>query len=97
MGDLVKKMKDMNTYNDYKEEITYFIYKTCAMVLNYILTLEKENINSNLFKDLHDFFFELVDCDYQDNKYVQQISREDRLAAEINNIDYTQLVSICLG
>jgi glycosyltransferase involved in cell wall biosynthesis len=53
---LIKKFKNFNAYNDYKGEITYLIYKTYVIMLEYVITLEKEKINFELFKELHDFF-----------------------------------------
>lgn len=95
MRSLVETFKNLNVYNDYKDEITYLIYKTYMVVLEYNVTLPKEEINLQLFKELHDFFFELVDYDYQSNKYIIQIDKEARMLAEVNNIDYKELISIC--
>lgn len=94
MRALVKAFKVLNAYEDFKDEITYLIYKTYIIMLDYNLTLLKEEINLNIFKELHDFFFELVGYDYQNNKYILQIDKQDRMLAEINNIDYKQLISI---
>lgn len=92
---LVNKFKNLNAYDDYKEEIIYFIYKTYAVIL-YNIWSGNETVNLEVFKDLHDFFFELVDCDYHNNKYILNMSKEIRIAAEINNEDYTKLSSICM-
>lgn len=95
MRSLVKKFKKLNAYNDYKDEITYLIYKTYTTMLNYNITLPKEEINFERFKKLHDFFFELVNYDYQNNKYILQLDKSNRVLAEVNNIDYRELISIC--
>lgn len=50
-----------------------------------------KNINLQLFKRLHDFFFELVDYDYSDNKYIQQMNEKDKEFAELNNSDYRKM------
>lgn len=92
---LVKNFKDINAYDDFKDEITYLVYKSYMIMLEYAVSLENENMNLALFKELQDFFFELVNYDYQDNKYISQFSREERLFAEVNNADYKQLISIC--
>ena len=91
---LIKKYIDFGAYNDYKDEFTYFIYKTYVIMVNYAITLEKDEVSLELFKELHDFFFDLVDYEYGDNKYIWEMSEEDRLAAEVNNLDYAQLFSI---
>ena len=52
-------------------------------------------MNFELFKELRDFFFDLVDYDYHNNKYILQIDKSNRMLAEVNNIDYRKLISIC--
>lgn len=91
---LVDKFKSLNVYDDFKEEIIYFIYKTYVVIVNYAITLKKEDVDLKLFKDMQEFFFHLVDYDYQDNKYIVEISEEDRLPAEINNMDYEHLYTV---
>jgi hypothetical protein len=39
------------------------------------------------------FFFEVVNYDYHDNKYILQIDEEDRSLAEFNNWDYNAVIS----
>lgn len=93
MKSLTKKFKDLGAYNDYKDEITYLIYKTYAIMLQYIMTLEKEDVTVESFKELRDFFFELADNNYQSNKYILQLNKDDRMWAEINNNDYTEIIT----
>lgn len=94
MRAFVSKFKELGVYDDYREEITYLIYKTYANMIQSVLVLEK-SIDLQLFKRLHDFFFEVVDYDYSNNKYIANISKKDRLFAEINNKDYTAIINNC--
>lgn len=93
---LVGKFKTLNTYNHYKDEIVYYIFKTYSNILANVMCMEKEEISVELFKDLHNFFYELVDCDYHKNKYIKNLSEKSRLPAEVNNLDYMKMASICI-
>lgn len=93
---LFEKFKEANAYDDYRDEITYRIYIVYANMLHDTIAFENsKNINLQLFKRLHDFFFELVDYDYSDNKYILQMSEEDKLFAELNNSDYRKMFFKC--
>ncbi|MFL0197879.1 glycosyltransferase [Clostridium sp. WILCCON 0269] len=95
MKSLCEKFKNLNAYNDYKDEITYLIYKSYVIMIYYVVSLKKEEMNPRLFKELRDFFFEVADCNYQNNKYILQINESDRSLVELNNRDYRQLICIC--
>lgn len=86
---LVKKFKDLKAYEDYKEEITFTIYNMYIyMIKYYTLSLEQEMVNYEMYKELQEFFFELVDYDYHDNKYINLLDKKKRMYAELNNVDY---------
>ena len=93
---LVSKFKNLNAYDDYKDEIVYYVYKSYSVMLTNAMWLGKEAASVELFKNLRDFFFELVDCDYHFNKYIMSLSKENRLAAEVNNMNYLKMASICM-
>lgn len=95
MRELVNGFKNLNEYDKYRDEITYLIYLTYSNMIQAILVLEKEKLNIDLFKKLHDFFFEVVDYDYSDNKYIVNMSKKDRLFADINNMDYKYILNNC--
>lgn len=95
MKELVNRFKDLQQYDIYRDEITYLIYITYSNMIQAILVLEKDKINIDLFKKLHDFFLEVVDYDYSHNKYICNMSRKDRLFAEINNNDYNTILNTC--
>ncbi len=90
---LNKKFKELGAYDDYKDEITYLVYKTYVIILEFVIVLEKEEVNLELFKELHDFFFETAEHDYQNNKYILQIDKADRIWAETNNKNYSEIIT----
>lgn len=86
---LVRKFKELNAYEDYKDEITFTIYNMYIyMIKFYAEGGEGENINYEKFKELQEFFFELVDYDYHNNKYILELDKKKRMYAELNNADY---------
>lgn len=82
-----------NLYNDYREELTYIIYKTYAVILDYVMKLDTSIVTVSLFKELQDFFYKLVKYDYSNNIYINSLPKEDRIFAETNNRDYTKLIN----
>lgn len=95
MKELVNVFKELNQYNNYRDEITYLIYLTYSNMIQAALVLEQEKIDIDLFKKMHDFFFEVVDYDYSNNKYIADMSRKDKLFAEVNNKDYKAILNNC--
>lgn len=93
---LVKKFKEHNAYEDYKEEITFHIYLIYIYMLQYYtLYLDEEAVNYEMYKALQEFFFELVDYDYHDNKYIATLDKKKIMYAEINNLDYKMILDTC--
>lgn len=93
---LVKKFKYLNTYEDYKDEITFTIYNTYIYMLQYCtLCLDEEEVNYEMYRELQDFFLELVDYDYHDNKYILSLDKKKRMYAELNNADYKMILDTC--
>lgn len=93
---LVGRFKALGAYDDYKDEIVFYIFKTYSVILNDVMWMGKAMASVELFKELRDFFFELVDCDYHENKYIKKLSEKSKLAAEVNNIDYLKMAYICM-
>jgi len=95
---LVEKFKEVNAYDDYREEITSRVYNIYVNIIQTTIALEKtKNVNVQLFKELHDFFFEVVDYDYSNNKYIMQMDEKDKFFAELNNNDYRKMFAKYLG
>ncbi|OOM79948.1 glycosyltransferase [Clostridium sp. BL-8] len=95
---LVKKFKELNVYGDYKDEITFTIYNMYIyMVKFYALGGSEENVNYEMFRELQEFFFELVDYDYHTNKYILDLDKKKRMYAELNNADYRLILDTCLN
>jgi len=92
---LVKKFKELDVYEDYKDEITFIIYNMYIYMLkHYTLSLEEE-VNYEMYRELQEFFFELVDYDYHDNKYILRLDKKKRMYAELNNVDYKIILDEC--
>lgn len=90
---LVKRFKELNAYEDYKDGITFTIYNMYIyMVKYYALGAEENKVTYEMFKELREFFFELIDYDYQDNKYILRLDKRKRMYAEINNADYKMIL-----
>jgi glycosyltransferase involved in cell wall biosynthesis len=93
---LVKKFKEFNAYEDYKDEITFTIYYMYIYMLRfYTISISERNINYEMYKELQEFFFELVDYDYHDNKYILSLDGKKRMYAELNNADYKIILNTC--
>ena len=93
---LVKKFKDLNAYEEYKDEITFIIYYMYIyMIKHYTLCLDEEKVNYEMYRELQEFFFELVDYDYHDNKYILTLDKKKRMYAELNNVDYKIILDEC--
>lgn len=93
---LVKKFKEHNAYEDYKEEITFHIYLIYIYMLQYCtLYLDEGAVNYDIYKVLQKFFFELVDYDYHNNKYISTLDKKKIMYAEINNLDYKMILDTC--
>lgn len=86
---LVKYFKDINAYDDFRDELTFRIYSAYIyMIKYYVFALEPEEVGYDKFKTLQDFFFEFVDYDYHDNKYISRLDDKVIMYAELNNLDY---------
>ncbi len=95
---LVKKFKELNAYENYKEEITFTIYNMYIyMVKFYALGGEEDDVDYEMFKELQEFFFELVDYDYHNNKYILELDKKKRMYAELNNVDYRMILDTLLN
>lgn len=94
MKALFIKFSDLSFFDEYKDELTYLVYKTYMVLLDYVIKLNIYKEDSRIFKKLHDFFKELVIYDYHSNKYILKIKESDRVFAEINNNDCNKLTSI---
>ena len=93
---LVEKFKDLNAYEDYKEEITFIIYNMYIYMLKYCtLRPDEEKVNYEMYRELQEFFLELVDYDYHDNKYILALDKKKRMYAELNNADYKMILDTC--
>ena len=93
---LVKKFKDLNAYEDYKDEITFTIYNMYIYMLKYYtLCLDEKKVSYEMYKELQEFFFELIDYDYHDNKYINMLDKKKRMYAELNNVDYKMILDTC--
>ena len=96
LRNLVQKFKDLNAYEDYKDEITFIIYNMYIYMLKYCtLRVNEEKVNYEIYKELHEFFFELVDYDYNDNSYILTLDKKKRMYAELNNLDYKMILDTC--
>ena len=96
MISLVKKFKELNEYETYRDEITFIIYYTYIdMLKHYTLGLEEKEVNYEMYQKLQEFFFELVDYDYSDNKYIIRMDKKERMYAELNNADYKVILDTC--
>lgn len=82
-----------NLYNDYRDELTYIVYKTYSVILDYVMKLDSAILTISLFKELQDFFYRLVKHDYSNNRYIRALPDEDRIFVETNNRDYTKLIN----
>lgn len=74
---LVASYKKLGAYKDYKDEITYLIYKTYAIVIEYAVYFENYEIDNNVLYLIHDFFLSFSDNDYTKNKYILKMNPED--------------------
>jgi len=93
---LVKKFKDLNAYEDYKDEITFIIYNMYIYMLKFCtLSIDEKEVNYEVYRELQEFFFELVDYDYHDNKYILTLDKKKRMYAELNNSDYKLILDTC--
>lgn len=93
---LVFQFKKLNEYENYKDEITFIVYYTYIdMLKHYTLGLEKAQVTYEMYKKLQEFFFELVDYDYEDNKYIMKMDKREKMYAELNNMDYKAILDTC--
>lgn len=93
---LVKDFKEINAYDDFRDELTFRIYNAYIyMIKYYAFALDPENVTYDKFKTLQDFFFELVDYDYHDNKYICSLNDKTVMYAELNNVDYKIIRDTC--
>jgi len=90
---IIEKFKNLNSYEDYKEGITYIIYNLYIhMLKHYTLFLDDDKVNYEMYRELREFFFELVDYNYQGNKYILSLDKKKRMYAELNNADYKMIL-----
>lgn len=90
---LINRFKELNVYEEYKDGITFTIYNMYIyMVRYYALGAEENKVTYEMFKELREFFFELVDYDYSDNKYILTLDKRKRMYAELNNSDYKMIL-----
>lgn len=90
---LIDIFKKENEYDTYKEALTFVIYLSYTyMIEYYVYALDMNEISYDDFKKLHDFFFELVDYDYRDNKFINLLDKKKRMYAELNNYDYKMIL-----
>lgn len=94
MRELVNEFKRINEYGNYRDEITYLIYLTYFNMIQAVLVLGEKN-DIDVFKKMHNFFFEVVDYDYSNNKYIANMSKKDKLFEEVNNKDYKCILNNC--
>lgn len=93
---LVKKFKELNAYEDYKEAVTFAIYNMYIDMLRfYTIGLGKEKVNYEMYKELREFFLELVDYDYHNNQYINLLDKRKKMYAELNNVDYKLIIDTC--
>lgn len=86
---LVEKFKELNAYEDYKEEITFQVYNTYMHMVKFCtFYLDDNEVNYSIYKELQEFFFKLVTHDYKNNKYIAKLDKKNRMYADLNNIDY---------
>ena len=86
---LVEKFKELNVYEDYKEEITFQVYNTYMHMVKFCtFYLDDNEVNYSIYKELQEFFFKLVNHDYKNNKYIATLDKKNRMYADLNNIDY---------
>jgi glycosyltransferase involved in cell wall biosynthesis len=86
---LVEKFKELNAYEDYKEEITFQVYNTYMHMVKFCtFYLDDNEVNYSIYKELQEFFFKLVNHDYKNNKYIAKLDKKNRMYADLNNIDY---------
>lgn len=86
---LVEKFKELNAYEDYKEEITFQVYNTYMHMVKFCtFYLDDNEVNYSIYKELQEFFFKLVNHDYKNNKYIATLDKKNRMYADLNNIDY---------
>lgn len=90
--DLTDTFKKLKTYNIYKDEITYVIYKIYMNVLDCAVSLDKNYLNDDIFKKLKEMFFRACDDSYTKNKYILKIDKVNRIFAESNNKDYKSIL-----
>lgn len=96
---LVDKFKELGVYETYKEELTFVIYTTYAdMIKSYSFGVELQHQSYDVYKNLREFFFSLVNYDYHDNKYILQIDKKKlRMYAELNNADYKLIMDTLMS
>lgn len=93
---LVSQFKKLNEYENYKDEITFIVYYTYIdMLKHYTLGLEKVQVTYEMYKRLQEFFFKLVDYDYEENKYIMRMDKKEKMYAELNNMDYKIILDTC--
>lgn len=93
---LVQNFKELNAYEDYKDEITFTIYNMYIyMVKYYAIDSENAKEDYEVYKELQEFFFELVKHDYSNNKYILNLDKKKRMYAELNNKDYKMILDTC--
>ncbi|AGF58246.1 glycosyltransferase family 2 protein [Clostridium saccharoperbutylacetonicum] len=86
---LVEKFKELNAYEDYKEEITFQVYNTYMHMVKFCtFYLDDNEVNYSIYKELQEFFFKLVNHDYKNNEYIAKLDKKNRMYADLNNIDY---------
>lgn len=89
---IVSTYKNLNVYEDYKNEITYVTYKTYLNLLDLSMTMGGIVVKENIFYKLRSFFFDICDESYTKNKYIKDIPMDQRIFAEVNNREPDKLV-----
>ncbi|EKQ51163.1 MULTISPECIES: glycosyltransferase [unclassified Clostridium] len=91
---LIEKFKELNAFDNYRDELTYRIYHVYSNMVQLAMSLDEARLlGVQVFKDLHDFFLEIVDYDYSNNKYILEMNEKDKFFAELNNSNYQKLFS----
>lgn len=93
MKSLVSKFKKLDIYDIYEEELIYLIYKTYMNMIDIAIGDAKNSLQENLFLKLRQFFFEFCDESYINNKYIKDISKDQRVFADLNNFNIDKLIS----
>ena len=89
--------KTYGIFNDYKDELAFTVYHSYVYMLKYYtLCVENQFLTYDMFKELHDFFFELVDYPYMENQYICSLEKKKRMYAELNNYNYKTILDTIL-